>query len=56
MYKTKLNFDGSICKHRGKLVAKGYAQKQGINYHETFAPVARFDTIRLLIALATHES
>jgi hypothetical protein len=36
-------------------VVKGYAQKRGIDYDEVFAPVARLDTVRLLIALASHN-
>ncbi|CAL8994830.1 unnamed protein product, partial [Prunus brigantina] len=55
VYKTKLNLDGSIQKHKARLVVKGYAQKPGIDFNETFAPVARVDTIRTLIALAAQK-
>ena len=55
MYKTKLNFDGSVNKHKTRLVVKGYSQQYGIDFLETFAPIARYDTIRLLIALATQK-
>ncbi|RZB68411.1 Retrovirus-related Pol polyprotein from transposon TNT 1-94 [Glycine soja] len=55
VYKTKLNPDGTIQKHKARLVAKGYSQQPGIDYNETFAPVARLDTIRALIALASQK-
>ncbi|CAL8133801.1 unnamed protein product [Prunus armeniaca] len=51
VYKTKLNLDGSVQKNKARLVAKGYSQKPRIDYNETFAPIARLDTIRTLIAL-----
>ncbi|KAL0347030.1 UNVERIFIED_CONTAM: hypothetical protein Scaly_1719000 [Sesamum calycinum] len=57
IYKTMLNADGSIKKHKARLVAKGYSQLlPGIDYTETFAPVARLDTIRALIAIAQIRS
>ncbi|KAI5328618.1 hypothetical protein L3X38_028015 [Prunus dulcis] len=55
IYKTKLNLDGTIQKNKARLVAKGYSQKLGIDFNETFAPVARLDTIRTLVALAAQK-
>ena len=52
VFKTKYNEDGSIQKHKARLVAKGYAQQPGIDFSETFAPVARMETIRTFLALA----
>jgi hypothetical protein len=51
----KRNADGEVVKHKARLVAKGYVQKQGINFEEVFAPVARLDTVRLILALAANR-
>lgn len=53
--KTKLNEKGEVDKYKARLVAKGYSQRHGIDYNEVFAPVARWDTIRTILALATHK-
>ncbi|GKV05521.1 hypothetical protein SLEP1_g17522 [Rubroshorea leprosula] len=52
VYRTKMSPDGSIHKHKARLVVKGYAQRPRVDYGDTFAPVARHDTIRLLLALS----
>ena len=52
VFKTKLNEKGEVDKHKARLVVKGYAQRQGIDYNEVFSPVARWDTIRMLLSLA----
>ncbi|RVW98283.1 Retrovirus-related Pol polyprotein from transposon RE1 [Vitis vinifera] len=55
VYRTKLNSNGSINKHKARLVVKGYAQMFRVDFSETFAPVARLDTIRMLLALAAQK-
>ena len=52
VYKTKQNADGSISKYKARLVVKSYAQMFGVDFSETFAPVVRLDTIRLLLAVS----
>ena len=55
LYKTKYNEHGEIDKHKARLVAKGYSQQYGIDYTEVFAPVARLDTIRMILALTAQN-
>jgi hypothetical protein len=56
VYKIKHTAEGEVSRYKVRLVAKGYKQKYDINYKEVFAPVARLDTVRLLIALASHHN
>ncbi|GJR84223.1 retrovirus-related pol polyprotein from transposon TNT 1-94 [Tanacetum coccineum] len=50
--KKKLNLDGLICAFKARLLAKGYRQKEGIDYFDTYASVARISSIRTLIAIS----
>ncbi|GKA62888.1 zinc finger, CCHC-type containing protein, partial [Tanacetum coccineum] len=50
--KRKMKVDGSIDKYKARLVIQGFRQKEGIDFFDTYAPVARISTIRLLLALA----
>eukprot|EP00253_Pinus_taeda_P022635 PITA_22635 len=52
IYKVKYAADDSVEKYKARFVAKGYAQKEGIDYKETFASVARYTSIRIVISLA----
>ena len=52
IYKIKHTADVSIEKHKARFVARGFSQVEGIDYEETFAPVARYTSIRTIIAIA----
>ena len=54
VFKIKRDKDGNISKFKARLVAKGFTQVHGVDYTETYAPVARYSSIRLIIALAAH--
>eukprot|EP00253_Pinus_taeda_P023838 PITA_23838 len=52
VYRTKYGPDGKVDKHKALLVAKGFSQVEGIDYTETFSPVAKMNSIRLVLSLA----
>ncbi|GJY94150.1 retrovirus-related pol polyprotein from transposon TNT 1-94 [Tanacetum coccineum] len=53
-YKVKLDELGGILKNKARLVARGYRQEEGIDFEESFAPVARLEAVRILLAFAAH--
>ena len=52
IFKKKIDMDGNVHIHKARLVAKGFKQIQGIDYDETFSPVAMLKSIRILLAIA----
>nr|GEV88701.1 retrovirus-related Pol polyprotein from transposon TNT 1-94 [Tanacetum cinerariifolium] len=56
IYKVKLDELGGILKNKARLVARGYRQEEGIDFEETFAPVARLEAIRIFLAYAAHKN
>ena len=55
VYRTKFAANGSDIKYKARLVAKSFSQVQGVDYTEIFAPVAKMDSIRLVLAIATSK-
>ena len=55
VFKIKRNSDGSIERYKGRLVAKGFLQREGVDYSETFAPTVRLSAVRTVLALAAKE-
>nr|GEV30035.1 retrovirus-related Pol polyprotein from transposon TNT 1-94 [Tanacetum cinerariifolium] len=56
LWKNKRDEENTVIRNKSCLVAKGYAQKEGVDFEESFAPVARLEAIRLFIAYAAHKS
>ena len=52
VYKLKTHSDGSIARYKARLVAKGFHQQQGVDFDETFSPVIKPPTIRMVLSLA----
>nr|GFC08770.1 Gag-Pol polyprotein [Tanacetum cinerariifolium] len=56
LWKKKHDEENTVIRNKSRLVAKGYAQKEGVDFEESFAPVARLEAVMLFIAYAVHKS
>jgi hypothetical protein len=54
VFKLKRDADGNITRYKARLVAKGYVQRTGIDFDEVYAPVARLESVRFILAIAAH--
>nr|GEV86324.1 retrovirus-related Pol polyprotein from transposon TNT 1-94 [Tanacetum cinerariifolium] len=56
LWKNKRDKENNVIRNKSRLMAKGYAQKEGVDFEESFAPVARLEAVRLFIAYDAHKS
>ena len=56
IFNTKKNPSGTVCKHKASFVVQTYTQQYGEDYKETFSLEAKYDTIQLILAFASHSS
>jgi Reverse transcriptase (RNA-dependent DNA polymerase) len=56
VYKIKYNSDEIVERYKARLIAKDYTQTYGVDYQETFAPVAKMNTVRILLSIVINQS
>lgn len=55
VFKIKRNESGEVTRYKARLVARGFSQRKGFDYNETYAPVARLTSLRIIFAIAVHD-
>ena len=56
VFRNKMDKEGNVIRNKARLVVRGYCQEEGIDYEETFAPVARLESVRIFLAYAAHKN
>ena len=54
IFKNKFDEHGTVIRNKSRLVAQGYTEVEGVDFDETFAPIARLESIMILLAIASH--
>lgn len=56
LFKLKRDEQGQIARFKARLVVRGFSQRAGVDYDQLFSPVARFDSLRTILAVASEEN
>jgi len=56
VFKLKLESDGTIKRYKARFVARGFSQTKGVDYFETFAPAVRYESVRIILSIATKHN
>ena len=56
VFRNKMNEQGEVVRNKERLVCKDYSKKEGIDYEETYAPIARMEVVRIFLAYATNKN
>ena len=54
IFKNKADEHGTVIRNKSRLIAQGYTQVEGVDFDETFAPIVRLESIRVLLVIASH--